>query len=45
MTGSDSIRKGRRRHPFLHDLYPRLTNFTSLLAAYLRYVAVRSSGP
>ena len=33
MTGSDSIRKGRRRHPFLHDLDPRLTSFTSLLAA------------
>jgi hypothetical protein len=24
---------GRRREPFLHDLYPRLTSFTNLLAA------------
>jgi retron-type reverse transcriptase len=26
-------RRGRRRYPFLHDLYPRLTSFPNLLAA------------
>jgi retron-type reverse transcriptase len=26
-------RRGRRRDPFLHDLYPRLTSFPNLLAA------------
>jgi len=33
MPLSASVGPGGRRHPFLHDIYPRLTSFTSLLAA------------